>query len=135
MFPPFAPGYVSLPPPVTLPLFPVLLHLTIGDPLVSGWCPLVVMVRYDHDLTGHASWFNKSPGAVIGRGFEPMTLVGTVPGVPEKEYIDVDIRYRINIGPGYDDHLRRASNSEQWGQSNIHADADVCCTGLAAKKG
>lgn len=64
-----------------------------------------------------------------------MVFMRAVPGAPEKEYIDVDIRYRIDIGSGHDDHLWRASNSEQRGQSNIHADVDVCCTGLAAKKG
>lgn len=79
---------------------------------MSGWHPPIIPVGQGDDLTGHASWLNISPGTVIGGGSEPVALMRAIPGAPEEEHVDVYIRYGIDISSGYNDHLRRCSNSE-----------------------
>jgi hypothetical protein len=61
------------------------------------------------------------PGSIVRPGPEPMALMGTIPVALVEENIHVDVRNRVDVGPGYYDH-RRGSREDV---SRRRADVDV----------
>lgn len=111
--PSLTPHDVLIPVAVALPTPPVLLQLSVRNPAMSGRYVAVVMAGEVNKFPRHAVRCNKSPRAIVGRGSEPVALMGTIPGALEEEDINGHIGDDINIRSGYDHNRRRSGNTKK----------------------
>lgn len=124
--PSFPPHDIAIPVTVAFPTPPVLLYLPVGNPAVSWGNITIVVAGQVHDIPGHTVRRNIPPRAIIGRGPEPVTVMGTIPGASEKEDVHGHIGHDIDVGSGYDHDRRWSRNTKEGGQGYIQANVYVC---------
>jgi len=95
-----------------LPSLPVLFHVFVVYPFVSGRYTMTIVLWQRSQTTGDPPGLYVTPLPFIVPGSVPAPFIRTPPIALKKQNIHINLRYHVNICSGYHNYFRRSRKTE-----------------------
>ena len=118
------PSSVPFPVLVPLPCLPVLSDISMRDVPMSGGDMAEIGRHIDYG-TRHSFGREVNPLSIVGFGSIPMSLMRTIPVTLVEKDIYVNVRGKVDIGPGYDEHGGWCRNHQGRWRRHANPDTDI----------